>query len=239
MISIENVSCFFCEDISDNKLYLSPEESNHCANSLRHKLNDIVLITNGRGTIAQCKIIEITHDRVQLKILKKEFFDKSKNKINIFVGIPQSNNVISLIVEKLTELQANEINFIITKNSERNKVNLSKLRRVSISALKQSKNPYLPDIKGPFKFKEVIKILSKQKDCENNIVCAYSGYNFSVLKEKLMHNCFNVFIGPEGGFSNDEIKLMEETNFFKLKLSDTILRTETACITAMILLKNC
>ncbi|MCX7954336.1 MAG: 16S rRNA (uracil(1498)-N(3))-methyltransferase [Bacteroidales bacterium] len=234
MINIQNKSCFYSSFIPNDVIILRDEEFNHCIKTLRHKVNDIVLVTNGRGTLAECKIITITKNEAILNIINKEDQTKNNIKINVYVGIPKRNEAISFIVEKLTELQVDEINFIITKNCERLKINLERLTKIAISSLKQSKNTFLPNINGPIRFHETIKKIS---DENTYILCNYEGDKLNNIVSKLTHNVLNVFIGPEGGFSAEEISIMKNYNFLELKLSATILRTETACIVATALLK--
>jgi len=234
MINKENSYCFFSENINPNLILLDSNEKHHCINVLRFNIDDQVLVTDGKGNLALCKIFNIDNRNVYLKPIEIQKFDKPKKIINLFIGLIENTNKIKLIVEKATELGVNKICFIKAQLSNRKKLNITKLKSISISALKQSKNVYLPKIEY---INNILILKNILKDSSLNIVCDFQGQQFSydLFKD---YNIFNIFIGPEGGFSEKEKNFFINNKFYFLKLSDNILTTETAVITAIGLLTN-
>jgi ATP-binding cassette subfamily B protein len=140
------------------------------------------------------------------------------------------------LIEKATETGFDEITFIESENSERTKVNLERCEKIAVSAMKQSKQCYLPKINALQKFTDVIK-----QDLPGDKFMAWCEADDTVLINQkinqLTSNHITILIGPEGDFTKAEVKLAQQHHFIPVSLGKTILRTETAALYACFTVK--
>ena len=204
-IYIENLNDNMSVEVSDKKLH-------HLNQVLRLRDGDKVNISDGKGHICYGNFInncvEINNSRMYQR----------QNSLKIFVPYLREKNRFRFLIEKLTELNVNEIYIGITKNTQNTNYSKSKIQEWVISALEQSGSAYLPELFFP----ENINF-SVFTTCFD-----ISGESFDKKTEKLN----NFAIGPEGGWTNEELSKFQ----YKIKISEFSLRTETAAITAVSLM---
>ena len=204
-IYIENSNDNMSVEVSDKKLH-------HLNQVLRLRDGDKVNISNGKGLISYGNLInncvEINNSRMYQR----------QNSLKIFVPYLREKNRFRFLIEKLTELNVNEIYIGITKNTQNTNYSKSKIQDWVISALEQSGTAYLPKLF----FHENINF-SVFNTCFD-----ISGESFDKKTEKPN----NFAIGPEGGWTDEELSKFQH----KIKISEFSLRTETAAITAVSLM---
>ena len=132
-------------------------------------------------------------------------------------------------VEKAVEIGIQEISFILTENSERKNIKIRRIQKRAISSMKQSLKAYLPAIN------EMVSMIDFLTNCTNKE--RYIGHLDSTNKNLLFHKAipkrnYCVLIGPEGGYSSDEVEEAQKYEFQSISLGDSRLRTETAGIAA-------
>ncbi len=219
--------------IGDASIVISGEEFHHITHVFRKKINDEILLTNGKGLLAKAKIKDI--NKMESKVLISEIKEEKQSTPTIAVAFPLlKNKHDSLIVEKLTELGVKDFFPIVTKRTVRQgtKKTIEKFKKVAISAIKQCDNAFLPKI-------HEVSTLNKLIERTNN-----SGFQPVVALEIGKHDLLTriaqnysekpicIIIGPEGGFDNDEIDFLLEKRVLTFTLGNHILRAETAAITA-------
>ena len=215
----------------DNEIIVNENDSRHIVKSFRRDIGDTLNFTNGNGLLAECKIIE-KGKKIKVKIVK---ISKNKpNKVSIHVAISPLKNPsrFEWFVEKATEIGIKEITPIITKYSEKKKVNHERLERISISSLKQSNQLFKPKINSTEKFSDFIKNNSDQK-----IMANLKTKNI-LAKESINSNQICLVIGPEGGFSDDEIQEAKNNKITEISFGENRLRSETAAIYGLSILKS-
>lgn len=211
---------------------LREEESHHCTKVLRLKSGDELFITDGKGTMHKCEIIEIHQKRSIVKIIDSTSNYGNRNyKIHIAIAPTKSNDRYEWFLEKATEIGIDEVTPIICKNSERKVVKTARLERVVESAMKQSYKAYHPVINEQVSFDSFLKqeFEKSQKfiaHCETDKEKIYLG---SQIEKK---STAVILIGPEGDFNDSEIKLAKEKGFIPISLGESRLRTETAGVVA-------
>lgn len=216
---------------TDNEIIVNENDSRHILKSYRKGIGDILNFTNGNGLLAECKIIE-KGKKIKVKIVK---ISKNKpNKVSIHIAISPLKNPsrFEWFVEKATEIGIKEITPIITKYSEKKKVNHERLERISISSLKQSNQLFKPKINSTEKFSDFIKNNSDQK-----IMANLKTKNI-LAKESINSNQICLVIGPEGGFSDDEIQEAKNNKITEISFGENRLRSETAAIYGLSILKS-
>jgi 16S rRNA (uracil1498-N3)-methyltransferase len=146
-----------------------------------------------------------------------------QNSFTMAIGILKSSDRMEWIVEKCTEIGVGKLIFFKSQNSERTKVNIDKLRKTAIAALKQSHGSWLPVIEEST-FEKVIQLNSEHKYlafCDEAMI---SNKPIPFEKDSI------VFIGPEGDFTLSEVEQAIENGIKVIGLGKQILRSETAAL---------
>ena len=221
-------------------IILDEFSSHHALRVMRVKVDDFLVLFNGDGFEYRGRVSDINKKTINVEILSKE---KNNNEspinINLFQSI-SSNEKMDMVIQKATELGVSNIQPIFTSRStvklslDRIKKRLLHWRQVSISACEQSGRSKIPIIKSPIKFDQIsegiktnsLNLLLHPDNLEesSNLPNEYSGD-------------INIFIGPEGGFSQDEVLLLKKQNCTNIQLGTRILRTETAPLAIIAILQ--
>ena len=225
---------FYQPDISSDVINLNEEESRHCVKVLRKKVEDQIFILDGNGGIYRCKINNIHRHKVECDILEKKTIKKSSYSIHMVIAPTKNADRIEWFIEKSIEVGLHQISFIDCHNSERHRLNMARIRKKAISALKQSKYPYLPVINDILSFEDYIN--KSEQDTEKYLGHASDGKNNYLLNIAKSDSSYEVLIGPEGDFTKEELILAENKGFIPVSLGDSRLRTETAGLVACVLL---
>lgn len=233
----------FKENINGNTIKIVGEEARHLSCVLRKKIGEQLQVFDGIGKIYQVEIEKIGQKIVEAKILSETVIPQPKVKIHLFLAILKPLKM-DYLIQKVTELGVTEITPLITQNTvvqlnpETKKDKVSRWQKIALSAVKQSGGAKLPLINLPLDFSEVIKKLNNslagqtdlnlifwEKEKKNNLKEIFSTINSKP-------STINLFIGPEGGFADEEIDLAKKYNFIPVGLGGRILRSETAAIIA-------
>ncbi len=223
---------FYSEYIDNQIIRLTAEESYHCIKVMRYRKGDTIAVTDGNGNLYKC-IIEIADTREsELSIIEKlESKHSTEYSLRLFVAPTKNHDRIEWLVEKATEIGLKEFTPIITQHSERDQVNLSRLKKVAIAAIKQSQKTILPKINQVVEFNKAISEIEKN----GFIAHCYETNENHLKRESFFSICpigeqINCFIGPEGDFTKNEIELAIEKGLKGITLGPARLRTETAAL---------
>jgi 16S rRNA (uracil1498-N3)-methyltransferase len=222
---------FYTSDNISDIYTLPQEESKHCVKVLRLNKGDFVQIINGSGKLYTAEIIDNHPKKCSVKIISVIEKQNRKNfRVCIAVSPTKNINRYETFLEKATEIGIDTIIPFVSKYSERKIINFERLEKVIISAVKQSKALFKPELQNTIAFKDLI---NSEFSGEKYIAHCYD----SVLKKHIKDiypkgKDILILIGPEGDFSKDEIKLAVQKGFIEISLSDSRLRTETAGIAA-------
>ncbi|MCA0132626.1 16S rRNA (uracil(1498)-N(3))-methyltransferase [Winogradskyella alexanderae] len=222
---------FYSSNISgENDIFtFSKEESRHIVKVLRKKLGESINMTNGKGWLFTGKLIEINPKRCSIKIKNKSFHKPRGFKLHLAVAPTKMNDRYEWFLEKATEIGVETITPVICDNSERKVVKSERFEKIIQSAMKQSLQYYLPELKNAISFRDFIT----QIDTKQKYIAHCNHTDRKTLKTCLNPNedCI-ILIGPEGDFSVKEIQQALQNNFIPVTLGETRLRTETAGIVA-------
>jgi 16S rRNA (uracil1498-N3)-methyltransferase len=221
---------FFQENLSQNLLLLSSEEAKHISKSLRLKKGEHIWITNGKGTLAKAVLINIYKDSCEVEIVERTFQDDSTfKKLHLAVAPTKNPDRMEWLVEKAVEIGISDIFFIICDRSERKHVDLNRLHRIAVAALKQSQGTWLPELKT-LAFSQLINE-SKALNADKFIAYCEDKEQAIHISEVIHSHHDAVFlIGPEGDFAPQEVLLAKGNGFQHISLGNKILRTETAAL---------
>ena len=227
---------FFSTDITKDKIILSKEESLHCMKVLRHKMGDTIYVVDGRGNEFKCSIKSFESKNVELDIIdRKEKVGKTNHYIHIVISPTKSNQRFEWFIEKVIEIGVNEISFIYCLNSEKKKINIDRINKIILTAMKQSFKTYFPKINNIDKFSTVIPHISQTHK--------YIGYLGESSMKFLGHiapknDGYCLVIGPEGDFTKEEVNIALKYSFTPVLLSKSRLKTETAGIMGCMILNG-
>ncbi len=201
-------------------------DSKHLAKVLRKGIGTEIKITDGKGIEWTGKLTFLTPQKVCAKKIEAVKHDRPKKLIHLAIAPTKSNERMEWLVEKLTELGISSITPILCKHSERKVIKTKRLIKIAISALKQSNQFFLPEIKPITSFKDFLKTLQHSgliAHCHPTPKIALSEY-------LIQTNEISLCVGPEGDFSPSEIELATLSGLTPVSLGKQRYRTETAGI---------
>ena len=229
------------ENIQGDTIELDEETSLHLSRVLRCKTGDRITVGDGNDIDYECEITEITKRCVTAKILDKHLnLNEPSVKITLYQGLPKGDKA-ELIIQKCVEIGVCEI---VPVKTERSVVNWDKKadkkverwNKIARSAAEQCGRGKIPVVGDVLTFKQAVEDSQK---CSGRLI-PYENEQQNGLKQfcdNFKGESIAVFIGPEGGFSPDEIELAKQNGIMPVTLGKRILRTETAgLVTAVILL---
>lgn len=227
---------FYEENISEGThLTMSEESSRHIVQVLRMKEGDKIQITNGKGLLLTAEIAVAHKKKAKVKIENKEFYVEKHPKSTIAVSLIKNTGRFEWFLEKATEIGIGEIVPLLCKRTEKNHFREDRMRMILISALIQSRQVWLPELKTPVKFSGFIKTSGHYS---NRYIAHCLDNQKKSLKECTSdsHSSQIILIGPEGDFTSEEIEDAISHDFIPVTLGQNRLRTETAAIVAAVLM---
>lgn len=224
-------------DLENKVCKITGDDVKHISKVLRCKTGDELEICDKENREYIGKIFSIDKNEVLLNIIKEvDIKRESDLKVRLYQGLPKSTKM-EIILQKLTEIGVDEIVLVQTKRSvakiedKKEDKKLERWERIIYEASKQSKRGKIPKLRGILSFKEALEDI---KNNNLNIAC-YENEKTNSIKNSIKGvniDSIGIFIGPEGGFDEEEIKLMEKNDVKSVSLGNRILRTETASVVA-------
>lgn len=222
---------FYMPEINAHPV-LPADESGHCVRVLRMKEGDPVICVDGAGSRYECIIADAHPKHVALQVLKSYQLQKSwHNSITLCVAPTKNIDRIEWMLEKCTEMGIDRIIPVRCTHSERKDIKPERLRKILISAMKQSLKATLPILEDLVPITDAINtIKATQKFI---CYCAESIPKRNLCQEYMPGADVAILIGPEGDFSDDEVKMAIDHGWRPVSLGDCRLRTETAGVFAV------
>ncbi|HXU25674.1 MAG TPA: 16S rRNA (uracil(1498)-N(3))-methyltransferase [Bacteroidia bacterium] len=222
--------------IDESTLLLSPEESKHCIRVLRHKNGDIINLIDGKGNFYEAEITDANPQKCVAQITRKKIPREPKPyRLHLAISPTKNADRIEWMLEKCTELGVDEFSFIICKRTEKTGVKTDRFKKIAESAIKQSIQAMMPVINEAQTFKDFI---TQHTNTSSKYIAHCIEEDKTGLKDAMLKVKSLILIGPEGDFTEDEIKLAIENKFQPLSLGNSRLRTETAALYAAAAYKN-
>ena len=228
---------FFVEkkQIGENQITIEGEDVNHIKNVLRLQKGEKIAISNQVEHKYLCEIAEISKEKVIADILEvaKESTELEA-KIYLFQGLPKSDKM-EMIIQKAVELGVYKIipvamsRSIVRLDAQKQSKKQQRWGGISKSAAQQSKRMRIPEVEKLMSFDEAIKYAKEME----HILLPYELEAGNAINAKLTDNIkkgesIAIFIGPEGGFEEEEIENARMHGAKSISLGKRILRTETA-----------
>lgn len=227
---------FYAPDIVPPYHILPEEESRHCVRVLRMQPGDELHLTDGRGSMYTCRVVEADARRCSVEVVDciREF-EKMPYRLTMAVAPTKNIDRFEWFLEKATEVGVTEIYPLLCEHSERRTIKPEREQRVITSAVKQSLKAYHP-------------VLHDMMPLRRLIASGFDGRRFIAHCDRSLgerpylgdvvekgENAL-ILIGPEGDFSREEITFALANGFEPISLGHQRLRTETAALAATMML---
>lgn len=220
---------FYTPDIQKSN-ELPEEEAQHCTRVLRLNIGDEITLTDGKGYFYRAEITVATNKRC-LVTIKETTFQQPLWPCHLHIAMAPTKNMdrIEWFAEKATEIGFDELSFLNCRFSERKIVKTERIEKILVSAIKQSLKARLPKLNAMTAFD---KFIAQDFGGQKFIAHCYEGEK-PLLKDILKPGeDALVLIGPEGDFSEEEVKKAVGQGFVPISLGKSRLRTETAALVA-------
>ena len=224
----------FCPTLSTGLVRLSAEESHHATASLRASAGQEVVLFDGAGTEAEGTIARIGRGNIEIEVetLTAVPFALAC-RLTLAVAMGRAHRQ-GYLIEKCTELGVAAIWPLIAERSVSKPGSdaVAKWTRRAIEAAKQSEQAWVPTISPPRTFNESL-VHAPDFDAATLLDTGQALTSFSTLLARQPEsNTVLIWVGPEGGWSTAERSLATEAGIERTTLGPTVLRTETAAVTA-------
>lgn len=234
---------FLTNRIEHNTAFFEGEEYKHAIKVLRHKKGDIISFIDGIGTRYLGDISAVGSREFSVNISEKNYEGELPYKLHLAVAPTKNLERYEWFVEKAVELGLDEITPVIGNFSERKIFKTERAKRIVLSAVKQSLKSYIPRVNEAVSVVDFIESVSDSKALKLIGYCeeVEKLSLFEVLKNTFVAHKNNlqvrpeiiIMIGPEGDFSEFEVKYALNKGFVVINLGKSRLRTETAAITSV------
>ena len=227
--------------IRDKIVILDPGQIHHLSSVRRLKKGDRVLVFDGKSQEYECVIDNITKDKAELSVVKARKAVPVKFDLTLACALPKKVK-LDYIIEKTVELGVDRIipiktaRTIVEYSPEKAKEKLKRWQAIAVEASKQCGRIKLPEIEL---ISEFSKVVSQAKNYELAVI-PHLGPGNKSLKEVFCDfkpSAIIIFIGPEGDFSPQEIKLAKENGCIGASLGDLVLKVDTAAISVVAFLR--
>lgn len=222
-----------------HEVVLNGDEWHHCHQVLRMREGDRLLLFDGLGMGMEGVIVSAEKNRGTIAIEADRTADFNiPRRYRIVMGMAPTKQIdrTEYAIEKLTELGVDEICLLDCQHGERTHIRRDRLEKIIISAAKQSRKLYLPILRDLTAPEELInEYRTKQENvqvlcCHLDPSATFAGHTVEAGRNVMM------LVGPEGGFSREEIERFEALGVAKVVLGPYRLRVETAAIAACVLI---
>ncbi len=221
---------FYAPDIETSGT-LPESDSAHCARVLRMHSGDEIEVVDGRGHLLRCRILDAHPKRTSVEVLSRADLPKVwPGSITIAIAPTKHNDRMEWLIEKLVEIGIDRIVPLRCRYSERKEINVERLNKIAVSAMKQSLKAILPVIEQMTPFAEFMRSCTTGQRfiayCDPSIPRRLMATEYIPASDTI------ILIGPEGDFSPEEISTALDAGWKPISLGDNRLRTETAALVA-------
>lgn len=213
----------------DTRATLEGDEARHAAAVRRIRVGEEITITNGQGLLASCKVtlVETRPPLVEVSVRQVSTLPKPRS-IHLAAAMPKGDRQ-RVLLEMVTQVGVSEFTPLQCERSvsKENANSRERWQRYCLEAMKQSRRAWLPLVHPASGVKELIDSLP----AETVLTCASAdGSSVRGLGEIKRDQNIVIVVGPEGGFTGEELEAIRQNGALEMNLGDGVLRTETAAV---------
>jgi 16S rRNA (uracil1498-N3)-methyltransferase len=202
--------------------------------SLLHQLKSVFRFTKGDECVLfddnqyeyHVKLLSLQKDRGDFEIISKTLVDEKINNVSLYMSVIKKD-LFELVAQKVTEIGISKITPIQSERTIVKNLSEDRLEKIVVEATEQSGGISIPKIEKILKLEEAINSAIKS---EEKIIVADVADRDSLERIKREENKVALFIGPEGGWGEEDQKTFSKFNVTKVSLGQKVLRAETAAI---------
>ncbi|MBQ1936652.1 MAG: 16S rRNA (uracil(1498)-N(3))-methyltransferase [Bacteroidales bacterium] len=228
---------FYSSDIQGSIVRLDSVESGHLVRVLRHKAGDEISVIDGKGSLYRCTLLNADAKEAEAQVIERVYpFGSHPYHLTLAVCPTKNNDRYEWFAQKATEFGIDRIVPTIGEHSERRVFKTDRIGKIVLAATKQSLKASLPHIDEPMSVKQFISSCADSKALKLICYCSDELAQRTSIKEALESLGDNreiiVLIGPEGDFSQGEVRAAMDSGWVPVQLGESRFRTETAALAA-------
>ena len=231
---------------------LGPEEARHLRDVLRLRSGDEINVFDGAGREFHCSVQTISRDSTELRVISEVEPTRPESPLNLTLAIALlKGEKFDLVIQKSTELGVKQIVPLDTeradvrvKDTRDAQKRVTRWRRIALEAAKQTGRAYVPEIVAPISFSVLLMRSAEEKGSAGNVhrlmFAERAGTSLWEATKSFAERPTEIvaLVGPEGGWTDEEIELAREGGWKIVTLGGRTLRAETAAIVAVSLLQH-
>lgn len=218
---------------------LPTDEASHAVRVLRLKEGDEIVLMDGQGCFYEA-VISATSSHHCFYTIRQTLLQQRpwQGRVHLAIAPTKMAERVEWLVEKATEVGIDEFSLLDCQFSERRQMKVPRLEKILISAMKQSRKAWKPELHEMQSFSSFIK---NHTDGHRYIAHCYKEVPrvnlFDELRRASATDDAVVLVGPEGDFSIDEVRQAIDAGFISVDLGQSRLRTETAGLSAVMMMQ--
>ena len=235
---MKEVRYFYVPKASELK-ELPQEEAAHAIRVLRLKEGDDIFLQDGEGFFYRAEVVQAQGKHCFYEITETLPQEKTwRGHLHLAMAPTKMMDRVEWMVEKATEIGCDEFSFLLCKFSERKQIRVDRVEKIVVSATKQSRKAWKPQVNELESFEHFISTERKGRKfiCHCYDEVARVDFFDEIQKADEEEN-ITVLVGPEGDFSIDEVRMALDAGYQSVTLGNARLRTETAALSAVLMMQ--
>ena len=221
---------------------LPEEEAQHATRVLRLKEGDTMVLMDGQGTFYDAEVTLASSHLCSYRVTQTHPQSRQwPGHLHLAMAPTKMMERTEWLAEKATEVGLDELTFLDCRFSERHIVKLPRIEKIVVSAVKQSRKAWMPQLNAMTPFATFVKAHAPARGRCCFIAHCYDEVPRTNLFVELGHastaDDLLVLVGPEGDFSIDEVRQAVDAGFVSVDLGKSRLRTETAALAAVMMMQ--
>lgn len=225
---------------NQKELLLKGQEAIHALRVLRMKPGEEIVLTDGLGHLARTRIIGVERTALLLQYIERLSLTDDRLPIHLLIALLKPEKM-DMVIQKATELGVKEIRPVTTEYSKSEKIFMhtpqkaryARWTEIARQALKQCRGAFLPEIHEIMPLKAACAAIAENTFDQTRLFCWEAAAAMTAAPwPEITPPCI-LALGPEGGFSDSDRRVLDTHNFLPISLGSRILRAETAAIAAV------
>lgn len=227
---------FYAPHLEESTRQLTLEEtaSRHAVQVLRMQEDEMLQLTNGKGWLAEAKIVHAHKKETAVAVTSQTYLPQLTPAITIAVSLLKNAARLEWLLEKVTEIGIAQVIPLICHRTERQAFRHDRMNGIVISAMLQSRQAWLPILHPPTLLE---KVIADATQTQKLVAHCIAGSPKQPIAGFAATNSI-LLIGPEGDFTPNEIEMAFAQGFVPVSLGETRLRTETAAMVGVAVLRS-